>query len=240
MKYILVTGASSGIGASICEHLSKNGYSVIMVARSRERLEEVAGKLPQEPFIIPFDLTQLDRIEDIFKETSSNGILLDGMVHAAGENRDMPIKVNDISMMQEVMTVHYYAFVELGKYFYKKKYSNENAGIVAVSSLAGIRCDKGMCTYSASKSALDAAVSVMSKEFSKRGHRVNAILPAFVDTPMIRDEEHPIMDLEKKIAGQRMGLVDPLHVAYLAEFLLSDKAKYINDAHIPIGGGYVS
>ena len=238
MKNILVTGASSGIGEAVCRFLSEGDYKVIMVARNNEKMRKIADELKTEPLMISYDLQNLEDIESIFHTISDKGIKLDGLVHAAGINRDIPIKSNDIELMKQVTTIHYYSFVELGKYFAKKKYTNDNGSIVAISSLASFRCDKGMCTYSAAKAALEAAVSVMSKELRNRGHRANAILPSFVDTPMIHDENNPIIDIDNKIANQPMGLVKPLDVAYLVEYLLSEKARFISDAHIPIGGGY--
>ena len=237
MKTVLVTGASSGIGAAISRYLSECGYYIVMVARDEEKLKSVAADLKDDCLIIPFDLQDLEHIEDIFKICEKKELKLDGMVHAAGINRDMPIRMNDIKAMEEVTAIHYYSFVELGKFFNKKKYSREGASIVAISSIASIHHDKGMCTYSAAKAALDVAVSVMSKEFLKRGQRVNAILPNLVRTPMVTDSPLMLSDYETRAEQQPLGIIEPIQIAYLAEFLLSDKASHITDAHIPVGGG---
>ena len=123
--------------------------------------------------------------------------------------------------------------------FNKKKYSNERASIVAISSSAAYSCGKGMCTYSSSKAALNAAVKVMGKEFMKRMQRVNAILPTFVDTPMAERMDASLNDLEAKVARQPLGLIEPQQIAYLVEFLLSDKASYITGACIPVSAGSI-
>lgn len=154
-------------------------------------------------------------------------------------NQDLPIKANDIEVMKKITTVNYFSFVELGKYFQKKKYSTENASVVAISSSAAESCAKGMCTYASSKAAVNAAVKVMGKEFLKRRQRVNAIMPNFVDTPMARQMDNALGDLDEKVQYQPLGLIEPLHVAYLVEFLLSDKAAYITGACIPLSGGAI-
>ena len=70
----------------------------------------------------------------------------------------------------------------------------------------------------------------MSKEFARRRIRVNSIQPSFVDTPMARETN----DYEAKFSAQPLGVIEPIHIAYLAEFLLSDKAKYISGSNIKI------
>ena len=87
--------------------------------------------------------------------------------------------------------------------------------------------------YAASKSAMNTAVKVMAKEFVKRKIRVNGILPAYVDTRMTQDIED-FVDVEKR---QPFGLIDPRQIAYLAEFLLSEKSRFITGALIPVSAG---
>ncbi|MCM1232276.1 MAG: SDR family oxidoreductase [Ruminococcus flavefaciens] len=238
-KAILVTGASSGIGSAVSEYLSERGYFVVLVARNKDRLNQISERLSGGNLIIPYDLSDLEHIEDIFTACKDNGVKLDGLVHCAGINNDIPIRANDVEIMKEVTTVNYYSFVELGKYFNKKKYSNDQASIVAISSSAAESCGKGMCTYAASKSALNASVKVMGKEFLKRRQRVNAILPTFVDTPMAARMDDALGDLDNKVAGQPLGLIEPRQIAYLVEFLISDKASYITGACIPVSAGAI-
>lgn len=238
-KWILVTGASSGIGAVVSKYLSAQGYGVVLVARNSARLTEVSQSLLDKNFYIPFDLSDLENVEKIFAECKGWGIRLDGMVHCAGINNDIPIRANDIRVLRDVTTVNYFSFVELGKYFCKKKYSTDGASIVAISSSAAETCEKGMCSYSASKAALNTAVKVMGKEFLKRRQRVNAIMPSFVDTPMAARMDEVFVDFKSRLAAQPLGLIDPMQIAYLVEFLLSDKSIYMTGACIPVSGGAI-
>lgn len=238
-KNILVTGASSGIGAAVSKYLSEQGYCVVLVARNENKLKKIQGEIPGDSLIVPYDFSDLENIENIFDNCRNSELKLDGLVHCAGINNDIPIRANDVEVMQEVTTVNYFSFVELGKHFNKKKYSNDKASIVAISSSASISCGKGMCTYAASKAALNASVKVMGKEFLKRKQRVNAVLPTFVDTPMATRMNESLGDLEKKVAGQPLGLIEPEQVAYLVEFLLSDKSSYITGACIPVSAGAI-
>ena len=95
-----------------------------------------------------------------------------------------------------------------------------------------------MILYSMSKAALNSAVKTMSKEFLKRKIRVNGILPANVKTDMFLNGEDTFEDfMETALQRQPLGIIDTEQVSNLAEFLLSDNAKYITGELVVISGG---
>jgi len=224
-KNILITGASSGIGRETAFYLHSKGYRVVLLARNIEKLKQLSRELGNSP-IIEYDLNNLVDIESIFLKLQDMGLKLDGMVHCAGINRDMPVKANELHDMLETMNINLLSFIQLSKFFCLKRYSNNDSSVIAMSSIAAISCDKSMCTYSASKAGLDAAVRVMSKEFARRKIRVNSIQPTFVDTPMLNGLS------ETQTHNQPLGIINPVNVAYLIEFLLSDKSAYISGSNI--------
>ena len=138
-------------------------------------------------------------------------------------------------MMIETMTVNAMSFVEFSKYFIKKKYSNDGASIVAISSNATRSVAAGMCTYTASKAALEAEIQVLSKEIVKRKMRVNGIAPACVRTEMV--ENAPFLSIESIENNQPLGIIEPESVASLTSYLLSDEARYITGITVPITAG---
>lgn len=237
-KTILVLGASSGIGEATAKYLSEQGNTVVLVARSTKKLEDVVSKLPTKAYWFSYDLQNLEEIESIFAYCKNAVGKLDGMVYCAGINRDQPLRTNSLRDMIEVTNVNYMAFVEAGKCFGKKKYSEDDSSIVAISSSITGTSASGMCTYSASKRALEAATFTMAKEYVKRGIRANVIAPAFVDTAMAHelDDWEKSLD-ERLIESQPLGLIEPVHIAYLVDFLLSDKSRYITGARIPVTAG---
>lgn len=236
-KNILITGASQGIGAKTAEYLSAQGATVILVARNEEKLKKIQKTLVAESYIFPYDLMDLNEIKSIFDFCSDKGMKLHGLVHCAGVNRDIPIRNNDIGLTQETFCVNYMSFLEMAKYFSKKKYSEDGSSVVALSSHATNSIAAGMSTYTSSKAALEATVEVMAKEVIKRGIRVNAIAPACVDTEMI--DNAPFIKKEELHMTQPLGIIDPIHISYLVEFLLSDKAKYITGAVVHVSAGNI-
>lgn len=237
-KNILITGASSGIGEAIARHLHSLGATVILVARSVEKLNSMQEELKERVHVFSLDLSHLEDIEDIFLFCKEKSIFLDGLVHAAGISVDIPIKALRVEDMQEMMTVNYFSYVQLGKYFANRKYSKDGASIVAFSSAASFMCDKGMSQYSASKAAINATTKTMAKEFINRKIRVNAIAPAFVDTDMTWNVANYVEGFCENInKTQPLGIIPKEQISYLVEFLLSDCSKYITGNIIPVTGG---
>ncbi len=231
-KNILVTGCTSGIGLEVSKLLHELDYGLLLVGRNEEKTRSVSAQLGNALYYT-CDLRDSGKIKDIFSYCQKSGVMLGGMIHCAGCGKSMPIRCIQEKEVKEPMQVHYYAFLELCRYFYNKKISCDGSSIIAVSSIGSITKRKGSVAYTASKNALNTAVSIASKEFLKRGIRVNAIQPAYVDTRMTEDLES-LVDIKKQ---QPMGLISPRDVAYMIEFLLSEKSRYITGAFIPISAG---
>lgn len=234
----MITGASSGIGEACARRLAAENVTLFLVARRYDKLCSLSKELPGTVIPIQYDLLNLDDIKSIFDVVQEQGVKLNGFVYCAGINADCPIKVAGVKLMQEAMTVNTFAFLEMGKYFYNKKYSKDGASIVAISSIASMLCEKGMVCYSASKAALNAVVKTMSKEFIRRKICVNAILPAGVDTPMASKKMKVLNGMnETENAVQQLGAIPPSVIADYVNMLLSDMGAYITGELITIGAG---
>lgn len=237
-KTVLVTGATSGIGWAVAERLATEGAKIVAVGRNKEKLAELEQKFPDRIYPYVYDLLDLEHIQEIFAFCKVKGFKLDGLVHCAGIAYNCVIRTNIIEEMEETMRLNCFAFIELGKYFSMKKYSNDGGALVAISSIETFTNEKGLSQYAASKAALNSVVKVMSKEFAKRKLRVNAILPASVKTPMLMDTANQIENyMEMVEARQPLGLIEPDHIGYMAEYLLSDCARYMTGELVVMSGG---
>lgn len=237
-KNILVTGASKGIGRGVAEYLLQKGATVILVARSKEQLEELAERYPKQAYVFSCDLTEMEKIEDIFIFCREKGMKLDGFFYAAGVEAGCPVKSIEKEFMLEVFQINFFSLVQMAKFFVLRKYSNDGASVVVMSSASAKLCDKGMTQYASSKSAINAFVKVMSKEMTKRRIRVNALAPGFVDTEMTWRTREKRDDFDDYLASvQPYGVIPVEQIAYLAEFLLSDKARFMTGTIIPVTAG---
>lgn len=241
-KNILVTGASQGIGRGVAEYLLQQGANVILVARREEKLKEIQQQYQDTAYIYPFDLEKTDEIEGIFTFCKEKELKLHGLVHAAGISIDCPIKSLELEEMERVFRLNYFSYVELTRFFLNRKYSENGASVIGMSSMASFGCAKAMSQYAASKNAMNAYTKVLAREGEKRRIRANAIAPAFVDTDMTHQLRNELEDFNRDFdetlkKRQPFGIIPVSQIAYLVEFLLSDRAAYITGAVIPIHGG---
>lgn len=236
-KAFLVTGATGGVGQSVVKELTEKGLNLVLLGRNEKKLKELNEETENVIFYVRYDLEDIENIATIFQKCVSQGIVLNGLIHCAGLNLGMPIKINDVDAADRMMRINLYSFVEMGKYFCKKKYTSENSSLIAISSMATIGNAKGMCMYSASKAALNSAVQTMAKELMPRKSRVNAILPGYLEKMM--DGEKRFVTDEAMREIQPLGLIEHLAVAKLAAFLVSRDSCFITGALIPIGGGQI-
>lgn len=237
-KTILVTGATSGIGEAVAERFATEGAKIVAIGRNKVQLAKLKQKFPNQIYPFAYDLMNLDDMEDIFIFCRDNDLKLDGLVHCAGVAFNSIIRTNTIEEMEQTMRINCFAFLELGKYFSMKKYSNNDSSLVVISSVEALKNEKGLSQYAASKAALNSVVKTMSKEFMRRKIRVNAILPANVKTPMLLATARQIENyIEKSEERQPLGLIEPEYIAYMAEYLLSHYAKFMTGELVVMSGG---
>lgn len=256
MGTYLITGASSGIGAACTQELVDHGHMVVLVARNQEKLQSFAAKLGGKSYWYPYDLEDLNHIRSIFDFCKQKELKLDGMIYCAGVDVESPIKGCSPGIWERAMKINCLAFAEMGRYFYSKRYSNDYARIVAISSSASVSCDKGMGPYSASKAALNAVVKTMAQEFVRRGILVNAVLPAGVLTPMAvakiqkmtgqqidykkmeqEIEANPVKVHERDV--QPYGLITTQNLANFIIYLVLPNNRYITGALVPVSAGLI-
>lgn len=245
-KNILITGASSGIGRDAAITLSRAGACVSLVARSVENLENVRREITGNGgncAIFPFDLRQIESIDDIFKEitASTSGERVDGFLHCAAVAPLRPLKNNNYKVMHETFLTNFYSFIEISRHFAEQKLGA--GSIVGISSIASVSGESGRLAYSATKGAMDSSVRVMAKELAGRRIRVNSIRPGMTDTPLTREYiefagVENINDYLKQF--QPLGLIEPEAISRMALYLLSDMSKFVTGTSFNIDSGRLS
>ena len=147
---------------------------------------------------------------------------------------------NDI--VERIFRINVFSGIELLKFFSKKKYANDGASIILLSSVMGELGQPGKVGYCGTKSAVLGVMKAAALELAKRKIRVNSVSPGVVMTPMTEKlftqlEEENIKNIEKM---HPLGFGEPDDIASIIEFLLSDKSKWITGQNFKIDGGYSS
>ncbi len=234
-KYI-VTGASSGIGRETCKYLAELGAVVFLVARNELRLKECAEQLKGEghKYYI-FDLSDVENIESLVKRIVDENGKLDGVVHSAGKAVILPLKNTKYKVAMDHMNINLLAFLELVRVFSLKKYNTGAGSIVGLSSISTDVAWLGLSAYSMSKGGLAPFIKVAAKELLVKNIRINCVQPGWVKTEMM---DHYLQDTNdsSKALARTANAIEPIEVASVIAFLLSDMSSGINGAVIPIMG----
>jgi len=242
-KRIIVTGASSGIGKATALLLSRLGAGVTLIARDRERLQQVQASLAGGGHRChACDLAlQADDLPARLKALAQEHGPFHGLFHAAGLALVKPVIILKSQDLEGLLAVSVKAGLLLARGFSQKAvHAPGRSSLVLMSSAAALRGQKGLTAYSASKAAIDGAVRSLAVELAPRGIRVNSIVAGGIITEM-HDQltkslsEKEISDYEKK---HLLGFGSPQDVAQAAVFLLSDAAQWITGTTMIVDGGY--
>ena len=131
-----------------------------------------------------FDFEKINDIEKLFLDFELNGEKFDGLVHCAGVEETIPLTLYSPEKIKRIYDINVLAGIELLRQFTKKKYCNDGASVVFLSSVMGTLGQPGKIGYCSTKSAVLGIVKSAALEFAKRKIRINAILPGIVNTPL--------------------------------------------------------
>ncbi|MBW7891155.1 MAG: SDR family oxidoreductase [Chitinophagaceae bacterium] len=240
-KHILVTGASSGIGLSICRAIIDAGGRVTGTARRQQQLSEMVRASGEgKASSIQADLADDTGIKKIASEVEE----VDGVVYAAGVSKLTPLKFVKRQDLTEVMNINYFAMVLLLSQLLKNKKikKNNDSSIVLISSVAQQIGTKSSLIYTGSKGAMSSAARVIANELAPQRIRVNTIEPGMVRTDMTAEMENILSTetIEKDRLKYPLGYGAPEDVANGAIFLLSDASRWMTGRSLTMDGGRYS
>ncbi|MBA3813861.1 MAG: SDR family NAD(P)-dependent oxidoreductase [Alphaproteobacteria bacterium] len=187
-KIALITGASRGIGAAVAKRFAQEGAQLILVARSFADLEEVDNEIQQygpPAVLVPFDLMDLPRIDDLAKSIAKRFGHLDILVgNAAILGGLTPITHTPPTIWHQVMTVNLHANWHLLKAFEPLLIKAHDARLVFVTSGITIHPTPYWGGYAVTKSALETMVKTYASEVKHTAFKVNLVNPGTIRTPM--------------------------------------------------------
>jgi len=243
-QWVVVTGASSGLGRAIAVELARHGARVVLVGRNEGRLSETASQLGNADHrVLVLDLARHDAIAaEVIRLRQDVGPLY-GMCHAAGIVETRPLATNTIGVVQAQLNVNLLAGLELARTVCRRDVMMSDGGsLLFVSSVYGRVGMPGQTGYCATKGAIASAVRAMAIELARRRIRVNCISPGLVLTEMTKQSlgvlspEH----VEKLKAAHPLGIGEPEDVARAAVFLLAPGTRWITGADLAVDGGFTA
>jgi NAD(P)-dependent dehydrogenase (short-subunit alcohol dehydrogenase family) len=230
-KVVVVTGASRGIGRATAIQLIKAGYEVHGVFnKSKDDADNLANE-----YGIKFhqaDLSQREQTNNLAKELSQ--LQIKALVNDAGIFEADDLENMDFDNWDRHLEINLTAPLALSLALSKSMQAGSS--IVNISSTDGIIGAFDGLSYAASKAALINITKTLGNYLGPKGVRVNAIAPGWIDTAMVTDE--PAKASQEMTPLGRNG--KPEEIANVIEFLISDKASYVNGETVIVDGGLIN
>lgn len=242
MKRVLLAGATSDIGFELAKELSDKGYELVLLGRDEQKLRRLGGSLkgPANYHVMSASEFQHD-LSSLIEGISETRNGLYGLISLLGYLKPEPLRTATRTSWLEVLNVNLLANLDLIQGFAKStQLAGETRKIVMFSSVASIRGDLGLASYSASKAALESLVRSAALELATRRITVNAIRLGLMGLGMGDDIRSKIgsdgfSNLAKRYP---LGIGEGVEVLGAVNFMLSQESNWMTGATLSLDGGY--
>ncbi len=237
-KVILITGASTGLGAETARHLAQGNQIFIHYFASKEAAQKVAADVEAnggKAQLVQADLSAEDGCRSLFKAVAEKVDKLDVLVNnAGGLIKRKPVKECDWDLMVQIFALNTFSAMMVTSLFIPLLEKGLDPNIINISSVAMRHGAPTATAYGASKAALDSFTRGAAKELAPT-IRVNAVAPGVIITPF-HDKVSTPEQLEAWRKGnplQKNG--DPIHIAQTIKFIIDN--SFLNGETIDVNGG---
>lgn len=237
-QWILITGASRGIGRAIALHLAGDGFGLVLHGRSLspdlQQTAEQARAAGVPTRIVHFDIADRAAAAAALEaDVAAHGAPY-GVVCNAGMRRDGIFPALTADDWDDVLGANLDGFYNVLRPLVMPMIRRRKPGrIVTLSSMAGLAGNRGQVNYSAAKGGIIGASKALALELATRGITVNCVAPGLIGTDMIQGV--PLDELLRDVPMRRVG--EPGEVASLVGYLMSQGAAYITRQVISVNGG---
>ena len=250
-KTAIITGAAAGMGAATARRFAEAGADLILLDINKQGLEEVKGELGEaRGSVMTYKVDGGEKAEIDTFWASLHEDAPDILINNAGIFPFKEFLETDESFVDHLMGVNLYSTYWMCQHFIERLLKQKKGGaIVNVSSIeAMIPFKDDLAHYSISKAGVAALTRSLSRDFGRKGIRVNAVLPGGIKTEGIKDAYKEVFKdpgllkdgyhFSSRLSLGRMG--DPDEIARMILVLASDMSSYMNGALVPVDGGFLS
>jgi NAD(P)-dependent dehydrogenase (short-subunit alcohol dehydrogenase family) len=244
-KTALITGGGTGIGRAIALAFSREGASVVIAGRRRDKLQEVVTEISRqggEALACECDVAQSRDAERTVREAVQRFGRLDILVNNAGALSVSTIETISEDDWDRLMSVNLKGPFLMSRAALPEFRKAGGGAIVNIGSILGLVAMKARAAYTASKGGVTMLTKAMALDHAHENIRVNCICPSIVETELVSklfEAGSAGEELRRTRIAQipigRMGR--PMDVADMAVFLASDESSWVTGVAIPLDGG---
>ncbi len=249
-KTIIVTGGASGIGGAACRKLAEEGAKVAITDVQDAPGKDLADEINETGGSARYwnlDVTDENRIEEVFAEVNETFGAIYGLVNNAGiSGVDKPTDQVTKEEWEQVMKINVDGVFLCTKYVIPYMKENGGGSIINLSSIYGLIGNKDLPPYHASKGAVRLMTKNDALTYAEDNIRINSVHPGFIDTPLV-DE---LAERKNISAEEFRSQLDSLHpmghigqpedIANGIAFLASEEAGFMTGSELVIDGGYTA
>jgi L-fucose dehydrogenase len=242
-KVVLVTGGAKGIGAAIVKMLAEEGATPIIVDKDEAASNSLVKSINHKASALTVDLTQAEQCRLSVDQTIAAYGKIDGLVNNAGHNDGIGLERGTPGQFVQSLlanAAHYYFMA----HYCLTELKKSKGSVVNIGSKTSLTGQGNTSGYTAAKGAILSLTREWAVELLPFGVRVNAVIPAEVDTPLYRNWintfPHPsekLSDMVAKIPLENR-LTTPQEIASTVLFLLSDRSSHTTGQWVFVDGGY--
>lgn len=240
LSSVLITGASSGLGAHFGRVLADAGYHVILAARRLEKVTTLASEIVADGGSVEsvaMDVTSADSVEAAFASMAQFPSIIINNAGVSGAATALDMSEQEFASVIDTNLKGVFLVSQMAARGMRQQ--GTGGVIVNVASILGLRVAGGVSAYAASKAALIHMTKAHALEWARWGIRVNALCPGYIETPLnsaffATDAGQALI---RRIPQRRLGQLSDLNAPLL--LLVSDQAAYITGCALPVDGGHL-